>query len=102
MSSKKDKILNAKELPLDLDEPASDELENEEEFSTEDLAITAENVDAFADDSVRLYLREIGKIPLLTPPKLLKHLQENHPQCFRFSRNRASNHHKNDCSLWRL
>ena len=67
MSAKKDDILNSKDLAFDFDEPETDDLENEEELSDEDLAITAENVDAFADDSVRLYLREIGKIPLLSP-----------------------------------
>ncbi len=65
MSKKEDDILALKE--LDIDEPGTGDLENEEELTDEDLAITAENVDAFADDSVRLYLREIGKIPLLSP-----------------------------------
>ena len=50
----------------DLQEPDMDDLGDEEDFSDEDLEITADNVDQFADDSVKMYLREIGKIPLLS------------------------------------
>lgn len=49
----------------DIEEPSRDDFTEEDELSDEDLEITVENVDSFADDSVRLYLREIGKIPLL-------------------------------------
>ncbi len=65
MDSDEEDILASKSVMLDLGEPIADDLADEDELSDEELAITADNVDAFADDSVRMYLREIGKIPLL-------------------------------------
>lgn len=60
-----DVSLLGKKLGLDaVDEPEADELSEEEE---EDEVITqGEYFDDASDDSVRLYLREIGKIPLLS------------------------------------
>ncbi|MBR3368854.1 RNA polymerase sigma factor RpoD [Candidatus Saccharibacteria bacterium] len=65
MDQEEENILANKGI-IEGEEPDLLDLEDEEELSDEDLAITAENVDSFADDSVRLYLREIGKIPLLS------------------------------------
>lgn len=48
----------------DIDEPAIDELLDEEEDSEETIN-QGQYFDDVSDDSVRLYLREIGKIPLL-------------------------------------
>ena len=64
---KEDDILVGKDGLLEPVEPGIADLDDEEELSDEELEITVDNVDSFADDSVRLYLREIGKIPLLSP-----------------------------------
>ena len=71
MEKDKNKINEEEELlnSFSLDgapEPEYDDLVSEDDLTDEDLEITAENVDQFADDPVRLYLREIGKIPLLS------------------------------------
>lgn len=50
----------------EIEEPAIDELIEEEE-DNEEFIDNGQYLDDISDDSVRLHLREIGKIPLLTP-----------------------------------
>ena len=50
----------------DFEEPAPDELMDEDEDTPEDVLNSGQYFDDISDDSVRLHLREIGKIPLLT------------------------------------
>jgi RNA polymerase primary sigma factor len=61
-----DPIIDSSGGPLsDIDEPAIDELVDEEEDDIDTLN-SGQYFDDVSDDSVRLYLREIGKFPLLT------------------------------------
>jgi RNA polymerase primary sigma factor len=54
--------------PLDDDLPALDELEEIEEVTEEEIADTEALADSFStDDPVRMYLKEIGKVNLLSP-----------------------------------
>lgn len=50
---------------LPVDGPAPEDLEEEEVDTDEDVLSQEQYFDDASDDSVRLYLREIGKIPLL-------------------------------------
>ena len=51
-------------LQVDFDEPNIDNLADEEE--PDEQTLNGQYLDDVSDDSVRLYLREIGKIPLLS------------------------------------
>ncbi len=54
--------------PLDEDELPAEALKELEEVTEEEIAKTAAVVDTFStDDPVRMYLKEIGKVALLTP-----------------------------------
>ena len=56
----------------EIDGPALDELVEEDEDTPEDVLNSGQYFDDISDDSVRLHLREIGKIPLLSADEELE------------------------------
>ena len=63
--SKDDEIKVVKSIS-DIEEPAPEDLDDEDEDTSEEVLNSGQYLDDISDDSVRLHLREIGKIPLLT------------------------------------
>ena len=59
-----------------VEEPDVDDLDDEELEADEDTINNSQVFDDVSDDSVRLYLREIGKIPLLNADEELELAQE--------------------------
>ena len=68
-----DEIKETEELVIpDIEEPELDELIDEDEDTPEDVLNSGQYFDDISDDSVRLHLREIGKIPLLSAEEELE------------------------------